>query len=269
MLPVLLAAAVATSAVPPIAERVEAASAPFVGAPYRRSPLGEGEGIDPDARYREDAFDCLTLVETAIALAHRSDRAQAARILDDIRYADGGPPSYERRLHLMEAQWIPDLVRKGYLEEVTPELAGEALEWIEIALDPQRWKARTVLPALRWLPELEGVHRLPILPLDAARALAATLPAGLVIDVVREPREGTPTRITHTGLIVEREGVRYVRHAALRERRVIDEPLDAFLERHARMRLRRVVGVHLARIRDNEARVAALLRAEESIARTD
>src|SRR5690606_38458746 len=109
MLPVLLAAAVATSAVPSIAERVEAASAPFVGAPYRRSPLGEGEGIDPDARYREDAFDCLTLVETAIALAHRSDRAQAARILDDIRYADGGPPSYERRLHLMEAQWIPDL----------------------------------------------------------------------------------------------------------------------------------------------------------------
>lgn len=269
IVPVLLLAFLAPTEAPAIAERIEAASASFLGAPYRRSPLGEGEGIDPDARYREDAFDCLTLVETAIALAHRSERETAARILDDIRYAAGTSPSFENRLHLMEAQWIPDMIRKGYLEEVTPAYAGEALEWLELPLDPRRWKERSVLPALGWLPELEGTHRLPYLPLEEAQRIAATLPAGLVIDVVREPRPGDLTRITHTGLIVERDGARFVRHAALRERRVIDEPLEAFLARHARMRMRRVVGVHLSAIRDNETRVATLLSESETFARSN
>lgn len=255
----VLAAASAPGEAAPMAERIEAVSAAFLGAPYERSPLGEGEGIDPDARYREDAFDCLTLVETAIALAHSRDRSQAERILDDIRYASGRAPSFQSRLHLMEAQWIPDLIRKGYLEEVTPQYGGEEVIWIEVELDERRWARRRLLPALRWEPELEGAHRLPVVPLQVAQRIAHTFPAGLVIDVVREALGEDLTRITHTGLIVEREGKRYVRHAALRERRVIDEPLEGFLARHAWMRKRRVTGIHLSAIRDNQDRVASLL----------
>lgn len=251
------------------AERVEAASSPFLGAPYRRSPLGEGKGIDPDARYREDAFDCLTLVETAIALAHRRERSQAERILDDIRYADREEPSYQSRLHLMEAQWIPDLIRKGYLEEVTPLYGGEDVVWIEIELDAQKWERRRLLPALPWAPELEGVHRIPVLPLEAAIRIANTLPAGLVIDVVREARGDDLTRISHTGLLLERDGSRFVRHAALRDRKVIDEPLEAFLVRHSRMRQRRVTGIHLSAIRENEERVASILGEGETLAQGD
>ena len=242
-----------------LARRIEEVSASFVGAPYRRSPLGEGHGVDPDPRYREDAFDCLTLVETAIARLHRPDAEGARRILDDIRYAAGREIRFENRLHLMEAQWIPEMVRKGYLEEVTPRYGGDEVIWIEIHLDAERWRRRNVLPTLAWNPGLEGRHRLPVIPIQAAIRLADSIPAGLVIDVVREARGNDVTRISHTGLIVEREGKRFVRHAALRERRVIDEPLDAFLVRHSRMRKRPVTGIHLSALRDNEARVASLL----------
>jgi len=246
-----------------VARRIEKASAGFVGAPYRRSPLGEGEGIDPDPRYREDVFDCLTLVETAIARLHRSRAEEARRVLDDIRYASGREIRFENRLHLMEAQWIPEMIRKGYVEEVTPQVGGDAVVWIEIPLDAGRWRRRNVLPRLPWNPAWEGVHRLPVIPIEAALRLADSIPAGLVVDVVREGREGDVTRISHTGLVVEREGRRFVRHAALGERRVVDEPLEAFLVRHARMRRRPVTGIHLLAIRDNEARVAALFERGE------
>lgn len=242
-----------------LARRIEEVSASFLGAPYRRSPLGEGHGVDPDPRYREDAFDCLTLVETAIARLHRPDAEGARRILDDIRYASGGEIRFEDRLHLMEAQWLPEMARKGYLEEVTPRYGGDEVIWIEVHLDARRWKGRNVLPSLRWNPEWEGRHRLPVIPIQAALRRVDSIPAGLVIDVVREARENDVTRISHTGLIVERGGKRFVRHAALRERRVIDEPLDAFLARHSRMRKRPVTGIHLSALRDNEARVASLL----------
>ena len=247
-----------------VARRLEEVTAAFVGAPYRRSPLGEGTGIDPDPRYREDAFDCLTLVETAIARLHRTRAEEARRVLDDIRYASSGEIRFETRLHLMEAQWIPETIRKGYVEEVTPLHGGEEVIELEIPLDAERWRRRNVLPQLRWDPAWEGVYRLPVIPIEAAIRLAESLPAGLVLNVVREGRAGDVTRISHTGLVVERDGKRYVRHAALRERRVIDEPLSAFLVRHARMRKRPVTGIHLLAVRDNAERVSALFERGES-----
>ncbi|MGZ6134961.1 MAG: N-acetylmuramoyl-L-alanine amidase-like domain-containing protein, partial [Myxococcaceae bacterium] len=49
--------------------RILGLSAQFLGTPYAHSPLGEGEGPDPDPRLRLDRMDCLTFVETVMALA--------------------------------------------------------------------------------------------------------------------------------------------------------------------------------------------------------
>lgn len=252
----------ATSVAAPIAARVEAASSPFLGRPYVRAPLGEGEGPAPRPRFRTDAFDCLTLVETAIALAYGGGEPQTRLVLDDIRYGAGSPVAYSNRLHLMEAQWIPDMIRKGYLEEATATYGGDAVRWTRLPLDPSRWSARTLLRPLAWNQAWEGEHAVPLLPLEEALRIAATLPEGLVVNVVRQPKEGAITYITHTGLLVIRDGKRFVRHAALRERRVIDEPLDAFLQRHRRMRTWPVAGVHLLEVRDNQSRVDLLLAAD-------
>lgn len=239
--------------------RTRAASEGFLGVRYRRSPLGEGSGIDPDPRLRWDAVDCITLIETSLALGEARNLFEVQTILDDIRYAEGKAPAFENRLHLMEAQWIPDLIRKGYLEDATARHGGSAVVRMDVEYDRESWRKGTNLPGLPWSDELAGRHSIPMIPLDAAMALADSLPEGLIVNVVRAPVPGKVNLITHSGFVVVHEGKRYVRHAALGPKAVIDEPLDAFLRRHSKMRLRKVVGVNLLSVRGNAERVQRLL----------
>lgn len=238
------------------AVRTVAASAAFLGAPYLRSPLGEGSGIDPDPRLRWDGVDCLTLVETAMALGNAATVDEVSWFLDDIRYADGKAPHFQSRLHLMMAQWVPDLVRKGYVRDVTHRFGGEAVIEATIDYDEARWRRRPgSLRALPWQEELRGSHTLPMIPLAAARKIAGDLPEGVLLNVVRAARPDRINRITHTGLVVVRDGKRYVRHASTHRLEVIDEPIDRFLTRHGAMRKWLVDGIHLLEIRDNHERI--------------
>lgn len=242
------------------AEKTVAVSAAFVGTPYLRGPLGEGEGVSPGPRIRWDGVDCLTLVETAMAVGQATRATQVPRILDDIRYAEGTLPHFENRLHLMVAQWIPDQIRKGYLEDVTRQWGGDAVVEASITYDEARWKRRPrSLRALPWKASLAGSHSVPMIPLAEARKIAEELPEGLILNVVRGARDDRINRITHTGLITIKDGKRYVRHASTHRLEVIDEPIDRFLVRHGAMRRWLVEGIHLLRIRDNQARVTGLL----------
>ena len=238
-------------------ERTRSASEAFLGTPYVLSPLGEGAGIDPDPRVRFDGVDCLTFVETALALGNAAGAEDALAALDDIRYRDGTWPSFENRLHLIIAQWIPDQIRKGYLEEATARF-GETIE-VRVDYDETTWKGRRgAMRALAWQPELDGAFTLPTLPLERARAIASELPDGLVINVVRKARPDRLNRVTHTGLVVVRDGKRFVRHASTGRKEVVDEPIERFLGRHAAMRRWEVEGINLLSVRDNSARVVTL-----------
>lgn len=250
--------ATSLSDLPPGWERARAGSDRLLGASYVLSPLGEGEGVDPDPRLRWDAFDCVTFVETSLALGHARDEQEVLAWLDDIRYREGVPPAFESRLHLPIAQWIPELIRKGYVEEATARF-GETVE-VRMDYDEARWATRPRgMRPLPWLPELEGSFQLPMLPMETALAVAPTLPEGLVINVVRAARADRLNRITHTGLIVIHEGKRFVRHASQGQKKVVDEPIERFLRRHAAMRRWTVEGIHLLAIRSNEARAERVL----------
>ena len=95
----------------------------FLGTPYAHSPLGEGEGPDPDPRLRLDRVDCLTYVETVMALALSGSVEDVVHVLDSIRYRTR--PDYAGRNHLMEAEWLPSNAAKGLVRDVTVQLAGE------------------------------------------------------------------------------------------------------------------------------------------------
>ncbi|AKU89995.1 N-acetylmuramoyl-L-alanine amidase-like domain-containing protein [Vulgatibacter incomptus] len=240
-------------------ERTRAASEAFLGARYRRAPLGDGGSSGP--RLRWDAVDCLTFVETSLAVGEARSLDEVEPILDDIRYEGGKAPSFESRLHLMEAQWIPDLIRKGYVEEATRRLGGDRVIEASVTYTAESWAKREDLKGQPWSPRLAGTHSIPVIPLDAAIELGPSLPEGLVLNVVRVPAAGKVSLITHTGLVVVKDGKRFVRHAALAEREVIDEPIERFLRRHAGMRSRRVLGVNLLAVRPNAERAR---RAAES-----
>ncbi len=230
--------------------RLRMVTEPFLDAPYRHSPLGEGSGVDPDPLLRFDAFDCTTFVETAMALALAEDLAHARRVLDVLRYREG-KVDYLARRHFPEAEWIPELVRLGFLEDITRSIGGTEVRVEEKRLDARVWH-RARHPGMPALPDARipsGTFRLDVWPLDQARAGAARIPPGTILHLVRVDYGSVPVRVSHQGIVIDKDGQRVLRHAADRmHHRVVDEPLDRFFSRMQQYKKWPVTGVHLTRV---------------------
>ncbi len=235
-----------------LADRLRVVSDPFLGAPYALSPLGEGQGEDPDPRLRYDAFDCTTFVETTVALAIAKDIGEARRLLDLIRYRHGEPGFLARR-HFPEAEWIPELQELGFLEDITRQVGGDNVVVEKKRLDAAVWERRKrpshlELPAAR-IPS--GDFALDVWPLDDARAHQRRIPPGTLLNLVRVDFKSVPVRVSHQGIVIEKKGALYMRHAADRMfHSVVDEPLDHFFLRMQKYKKWPVAGVNLARVQE-------------------
>lgn len=235
----------------PLEARVVAASEGFLGTRYALSPLGEGGGHDPDPRLRYDAADCLTMVESSMALALAPDEAQVLEVLDRIRYE--GAPSYEGRLHVMEAQWLPVNCARGLLEDVTRLYGKDATRRVSKRITGKTW-AEPASRALA-LPESaqpRGEFFLDVVPSALAPRVLAVAPEGLVVVVVRADRPRLVSRVTHVGVLVHKPGGPFLRHASRSFKRVVDEPVEKYLQRNLEFGAWTVEGVALYRVRAPE-----------------
>jgi hypothetical protein len=217
----------------PWPQRLAVAAGGFLGSRYLLSPLGEGEGVDPDPLLRFDAFDCLTLVEESLALGLAADEAGLLPTLSALRYE--GAPAWNHRLHVMESQWLPAQVRRGHLADVTRRYGGAATRRVVKEITARTWEAplgRSLhLPMEDWTI---GRYPLELIPAaEAVRALAAA-PSGLVVVVVRPDSPALVTRITHTAILLQTPAGPALRHASSLRGRVVDEPLQGFLDRARR-----------------------------------
>jgi hypothetical protein len=256
----------ALSSAPAGGARAAAATRPLLGARYQLSALGEGSGADPDPRFRLDAFDCQTFVETAIALGSSRALDQAARALDDIRYE--GKPALAARHHEVQAQWIPANLARGWIADVTREVAGERAVSIAKDFTAGGWadlhRAGRAIAGLPRDREPIGHFETWAVRPEALAAVAGRIPEGTVIVVLREDQPRRPTRVSHTGLVVlGRAGERLVRHATSSPglARVIEEPLPRFVAREARAYPRwPLAGFALYAIPDSSGRADSLPR---------
>ncbi|MFN7147480.1 MAG: N-acetylmuramoyl-L-alanine amidase-like domain-containing protein, partial [Myxococcota bacterium] len=127
----------------PVGERIEAATRAFLGLPYLNDAAGELDGVDPDPPSRYEAFDCLTFVEEALGLALAGDPLHAPAVRDALRYR--GAPAYTTRRHFMEAQWIPDAIANGLVEDITARVGRARLLKKDVTLDTwKRWARRAL-----------------------------------------------------------------------------------------------------------------------------
>ncbi len=264
-------------------ERVVRISDAFVGEPYRFSPLGEGFGVDPEPLCRLDRFDCLSLVEISLALALNCDAGSVVETLQRIRYLPpGGPPqadrtlprwlpflfpglasrlerlhrqtelvAFARRKHFPLSQWIPLNQQAGFIEDITEEVAGARVVWLEKSLDAELWKKRK---RPKYAPRLQprdlpvGTFKLPVLPIEEVLAASARIPNGAIVAVVRADRPDVFDPIVHMGIVVKKPAGVFLRHAVPKKtRHVIDEPLESFVRRSLSYRDWPVLGLNLQR----------------------
>lgn len=229
----------------PIDQRLLHVSERFLGTPYVASPLGEGSGVDPDPTFRTDAVDCLTFVEETMALSLASQDSEVPSLLEHIRYAS--TPVYEDRNHLMEAQWLPNNIRKGFLVDVTRRYGGEDTVQVQKVLTARTWTSKSSqelkLPKAR---QPVGTYTLNIIPLERLLAHARQVPSGTIMVIVREDLPLKATRITHLGFVVQKGKRTWLRHAARNGYyRVVDEDLETFLTRNSRYTKWKVTGMSL------------------------
>lgn len=235
LIPVLAVAADST-----LSQRMERASSALLGTRYTLDPLGEGESAryDRDPRFRTDAFDCTTFVESVIAIAKATTKSEIIPWLDSIRYKDG-IVSFETRNHLPGVDWIQNNLATGLLEDITEEIAPGQTEIAQTLIERDEWyrslkatRLSGIAPAdrrarLRELQSLSANHgkeieRIVYIKRSALFAnpdIAAKIPDGSVVNLVRPGwdiryRIGTRLNISHQGLVFHRQGVVYFRHAS-------------------------------------------------------
>lgn len=110
----------------PVGDLIVEAGIHFLGARYEAGTL-EQEGPERLV-VNLRAFDCVTFVESALALAGmiragKSAFGDYAAALERIRYRGGRQNGYASRLHYF-TDWLRENSRKGFLREITLGLGG-------------------------------------------------------------------------------------------------------------------------------------------------
>lgn len=235
--------------------RLEQFSKNYLGLPYGyNGPLGEGATgrYDQDPLWRFDVYDCTTYVETMISLAHSATPEEFQSHMREIRY-ERGVIDYFARNHFTSLQWIPNNIQNGYLKDITRDLVPASVIKVARALNdqPRHYRAkkleelrvfdvpREALPSRLEEWQEEG-SRLPALwteldyiPVDwivANPAPLARIPNGSVVNFVRPNWDltasiGTHLNISHQGLIFQRAGKTWMRHASLTAPHTVREEL--------------------------------------------
>lgn len=197
----------ATDSIGPV---VQAVGRHFRGRPYRTGTLNAPTTETLVARF--DGFDCVTFVETALALARgaqASDTTYAgfARRLAEQRYRGGGPVGYCGRLHYF-TEWITNNATRGHVRRLGAQLEGRPLRDTLDFMSTHRSaydRFATDDSLFACVQEMEArlraqQRRDPVryVPQDSVRAVYDQLQAGDIVALVSSI-DGLD--VAHTGLV--------------------------------------------------------------------
>lgn len=203
-------------------QRLLAASALFVGRDYIDNPLGGGPDSVELFLVSFDAFDCVTYMETVVALACSTTASGFFRELRSLRYRNGRV-GWVSRNHFM-TDWLRRNIRRGTLSELTKGPATVR-------------KTRTV-SALPRIERQEVTFR--YFPKRSFAKISGRIRTGDLIMFVSTKKN---LDVFHTGILIS-EGERILmRHAARSVGKVIEQDLGHFLKTN------RMTGFILARPR--------------------
>lgn len=213
----------------------------FEGTPYRSGILEHSDGIE---RLVVDtsAFDCMTLVETSMAL-YRLDKLpltersseQYRKFLTDVRYRNGVLTDYTSRLHY-GSEWIADNIRMGYLKDITDSIAGLAESLLNVkgisrplplnvhlmTSFPQRYETLQKHPeftvAMFGIEQQVNKLSLRYIPKDMVVSANPFLPEGCIVAITTNI-DGLD--IAHFGIVCHVDGQAHLLHASSSAKKVV------------------------------------------------
>ena len=192
-----------------VGNRIEVLSRHFLGRPYKTNPLIGAAGTPEVLTASVEEFDCVTYVETVIALARSSGVDEFLEWLRKIRY-EGGRVEWKRRNHYMTG-WIRSNVRLGALRRVPANV-----------VPVRKQRTLNVVPGLS-----PRKVRFDCVPKPAIAKLKAHLKTG---DLIFFGSTRKHLDIFHCGILV-RDGERLLmRHASRSQKGVVEQELSEFLK---------------------------------------
>ena len=209
--------------------RIDLLSREFLGRPYKPNPLIGSENTAEVFTASLDGFDCVTYIETVVALARAYSVADFVDWLQKIRY-EQGRIQWDRRNHYM-TRWIRNNLRNGILSAVSipavPTVIKDRVLNVVAGLAPQQ-------------------TRIKFAPKRAVPRLERYLQTGDLIFFVSTRKH---LDVFHAGIIVRGEKIS-MRHASRSHGFVVEQTLSEFLKAN------RMAGVIIMRPRELSRRIA-------------
>ena len=201
---------VQAQAYPAVSRRIDFISAALRGTGYRAYTLIGGPRQPEKFVVRDDVFDCVTYLETVLAAAIARKPDEFEGLLRKIRYHNGVVEWRERNHYFFD--WCRHNVENGLFRWLAIDGAID----IHKTVDSQKG--------------LDTRHfTMPVVPRTVFLAKKALLQTGDVIGFVSHRAD---LDYFHAGLIAfGPKNELLLRHAAESEHRVLDEPMERFMER--------------------------------------
>ena len=222
-----------------IGEIMQALGVRFTSSPYIAGSLDEAE--EETLVCRLDGFDCVTFVETMIAMARGISKEDYSydtflHHIRDQRYRGGQMNGYCSRLHYF-TEWILDNTLRGTIENISESLGGERLDkQIRFMGEHRDSYPRLVGNDSLFSCILDMEHnleniKLHYIPQDRIRAVYSHLRAG---DIIATATRIEGLDVTHTGLVYHPgDGTRGFLHASTSEGVTVSPDLQSYIQSNA------------------------------------
>ena len=212
-------------------DRIETLSRRFLGDPYKANPLIGSADTAEVFTASLDGFDCVTYIETILALARASSVDGFTEWLRRIRY-EKGRIQWERRNHYMTV-WIRNNLREKIIRPVSvPDVPVVSRERV-LNVVPGLAAKRTTVKCV---------------PKSVVRRLTAYLQNGDLMFFVSTRKK---LDMFHAGIIVRDGKKLLMRHASRSQGLVVEQGLSEFLKAN------RMAGIVVARPQGVAGRVGA------------
>lgn len=267
-----------------LSERLNYFSAAFLGKKYKRGALGEGSEalFDQNPEYRTDVFDCMTYVNTVLALLNANNLTEFQQKIREINYQNS-QVLYQNRYHFTSIDWNPSNQKHGFIQDITHSIHDQSNERVakilSVYINKKEWYRKKTLADIKLLSPLtpkEAQSRLaafrnlseksinqesyvPYIPLNVLfnkqgqpnLFIFEQIPSGSIIEIVRKDWNvksylGTDLDISHMGFAIKTPKGLVYREASSIENKVIDVSLINYLFQYVNSS--EVVGINVQQI---------------------